>query len=107
MKKAPITEAQGADAFPARNVTLADARTALRLFRDTIVGRAEGTLTVEDGTLYDLLDLAGRNMTALESHPLQALQEHFGRLLRFVHTYNPVTRARRNVASNGARPVRA
>src|SRR3954447_26304107 len=58
----------------------------------------EGTLTVEDGTLYDLLDLAGRNMTALESHPLQALQEHFGRLLRFVHTYNPVTRARRNVA---------
>ena len=58
----------------------------------------EGTLTVEDGTLYDLLDLAGLNMTALESHPLQALQEHFGRLLRFVHTYNPVTRARRNVA---------
>ena len=58
----------------------------------------EGTLTIEDGTLYDLLDLAGRNMTALESHPLQALQERFGRLLRFVHTYNPVTRARRNVA---------
>jgi cyclopropane-fatty-acyl-phospholipid synthase len=58
----------------------------------------EGTLTVEDGTLYDLLDLAGRNMAAIETHPLQATQQLLGRLLRFVHTYNPVTRARQNVA---------
>src|SRR5258707_8292098 len=38
----------------------------------------EGTLTVEDGTLYDLLDLAGHNMAAIETHPLQAMQQVLG-----------------------------
>src|SRR3990172_3404684 len=57
-----------------------------------------GTLTVEGGTLYDLLDLAGRNIAGLDSHPLSALRTWFGKALRVVHTYNPVPRARRNVA---------
>ena len=58
----------------------------------------DGKLTVEDGTLYDFLNLAGMNMTELEGHPLQAIQLEIGRVLRFIHTYNPVTRARQNVA---------
>ena len=57
-----------------------------------------GTLTIEDGTLYDLLDLAGRNIAGLDSHPLSALRTWLGKALRVVHTYNPVPRARRNVA---------
>jgi cyclopropane-fatty-acyl-phospholipid synthase len=59
----------------------------------------EGTLTVEEGgTLYDLLDLAGRNMQAVETHPLQALQQRLSKVLRVLHTYNPVHRSRENVA---------
>src|SRR5262245_36820852 len=58
----------------------------------------DGTLTVEGGTLYDLLDLAGRNMAAVEKHPLQAAQQWLGRMMRFIHTHNPAGRSRRNVA---------
>jgi len=58
----------------------------------------DGTLTLEEGDVYDLLDLAGRNLAAFEEHPLQAAQARMGRLLRFLHTHNPVKRARRNVA---------
>jgi len=59
----------------------------------------DGTLTLEEGDVYDLLDLAGRNLAAFEEHPLQAAQARMGRLLRFLHTHNPVKRARRNVAA--------
>jgi cyclopropane-fatty-acyl-phospholipid synthase len=64
------------------------------------VGEAymDGTLTVEDGTIYDALELTGRNVATLDSYPLQRLQEWGKRLVRGVQTYNPVSRARRNVA---------
>jgi cyclopropane-fatty-acyl-phospholipid synthase len=64
------------------------------------VGEAymDGTLTVEDGTIYDALDLACRNVERLDSFPLQRLQEGVKRLLRAIHTYNPIERAQRNVA---------
>ncbi len=58
----------------------------------------DGTLTIEEGTLYDALDLVTRNLVAVERHPLQALQTLLGRALHFVHTYNPIGRAQRNVA---------
>jgi len=64
------------------------------------VGEAymDGTLTVEDGTIYDALELAGRNVAALDSYPLQRLQDRLTRVLRTVQTYNPIGRAQRNVA---------
>jgi len=58
----------------------------------------EGTLTVENGTIYDALDLAGRNVAAIDSYPWQRLQEKLARLLRTIQTYNPIGRAQRNVA---------
>jgi cyclopropane-fatty-acyl-phospholipid synthase len=58
----------------------------------------EGTLTCEDGSLYDVLDLVGRNLAFLEQHPSQAWRERIGRFARLVHTYNPIGRAQRNVA---------
>jgi len=58
----------------------------------------EGSLTIEEGTLYELLDLVTRNLASVERHPLQAVQEFIGRALRFIHTHNPVERAQRNVA---------
>jgi cyclopropane-fatty-acyl-phospholipid synthase len=64
------------------------------------VGEAymDGTLTVEDGTIYDALDLAGRNVATLDSFPLQRLQDWVMRTLRALHTYSPIGRAHRNVA---------
>jgi cyclopropane-fatty-acyl-phospholipid synthase len=58
----------------------------------------DGTLTIEEGTLYDALDLVTRNLVALERHPLQTLQTLLGQALRFVHMHNPIGRAQRNVA---------
>ena len=64
------------------------------------VGEAymDGTLTIERGTLYDFLELCARNMGRLERYPLQSLGGWFGRALRRAHQYNPIRRARRNVA---------
>jgi len=64
------------------------------------VGEAymDGTLTIERGTLYDFLELCARNMGRLEHYPLQSLGGWFGRALRRAHQYNPIRRARRNVA---------
>jgi cyclopropane-fatty-acyl-phospholipid synthase len=67
---------------------------------DLAVGEAymDGTLTVEDGTIYALLDLACRNVATMDSYPLQRLQEALKRVFRRLHTYNPIGRAQRNVA---------
>jgi cyclopropane-fatty-acyl-phospholipid synthase len=58
----------------------------------------DGTLTVEDGTIYDALELAGRNVATIDNYPLQRLQDKAARLLRTMQTYNPIGRAQRNVA---------
>ncbi len=55
-------------------------------------------ITCEDGTIYDVLDLLGRNIAHLEQHPSQAWREKLGRFARLLHSYNPVGRSRRNVA---------
>jgi len=58
----------------------------------------DGTLTCEDADLYGLLDLVAQNLAYLESHPSQAWRARLGRVARLLHTYNPVGRARKNVA---------
>jgi cyclopropane-fatty-acyl-phospholipid synthase len=64
------------------------------------VGEAymNGTLTVEDGDLYGLLDLLGRNMAALECTASVRLSYGWQSLVRVLEQYNPVGRAQRNVA---------
>jgi len=64
------------------------------------VGEAymDGTLTVDDGRLYDFLDLLGLNMADLEAHPLVSVTMVFERIVRLIGQYNPVGRAQRNVA---------
>jgi cyclopropane-fatty-acyl-phospholipid synthase len=58
----------------------------------------DGKLSVERGDIYDLLDLLGRNIAALESTPLVRWSFAIQRLLRALEQYNPVGRAQRNVA---------
>jgi cyclopropane-fatty-acyl-phospholipid synthase len=59
----------------------------------------DGTLTVEDGgDIYDLLDLLGRNISALEATPMVRLSYILQRWLRVIEQYNPIGKAQRNVA---------
>src|ERR1700747_2150242 len=58
----------------------------------------DGTLTIEEGSLYDLIDQLAVNLEALP----EGLFAHFVNgsfsALRRLHQYNPVSRAQRNVA---------
>ncbi|HVC57031.1 MAG TPA: cyclopropane-fatty-acyl-phospholipid synthase family protein [Stellaceae bacterium] len=58
----------------------------------------DGTLTIEEGTLYDFIDLLVANDSALPDVLIMRLRNDAGRLFRRIHQYNPVPRARRNVA---------
>ena len=58
----------------------------------------EGKLTVENGDIYDLLDLLGRNIASLETTPFVRWSYRFQRLVRAIEQYNPIGRAQRNVA---------
>jgi len=64
------------------------------------VGEAymDGTLTVEEGSLYDFIEILVSNDAAQATALPMRLGQTGGRLVRFVHQYNPVPRARRNVA---------
>jgi cyclopropane-fatty-acyl-phospholipid synthase len=58
----------------------------------------DGTLTIEEGNLYDLLDILAINLEALpEGLPARLLNGSLGPLRR-LHQYNPLSRARRNAA---------
>ncbi|MBX9945691.1 MAG: cyclopropane-fatty-acyl-phospholipid synthase family protein [Reyranella sp.] len=58
----------------------------------------DGKLTVEQGTIYDLLDLLGRNIAGIDATPLVRGSFALQRALRFLEQYNPISRAQRNVA---------
>jgi len=58
----------------------------------------DGKLTVEHGDIYDLLDLLGRNIAAIESTALVRWSLALQTGLRWLQQYNPIGRAQRNVA---------
>jgi cyclopropane-fatty-acyl-phospholipid synthase len=58
----------------------------------------DGTLTIEQGSLYDSLDICAANIARVGAHPLSRILATLERLLRCVHQYNPVHRAQANVA---------
>ena len=64
------------------------------------VGEAymDGNLTIERGTLREFLHLCVAGMTAFHAHPLCRLRDWAGHPVRYVHQFNPVRRARANVA---------
>jgi cyclopropane-fatty-acyl-phospholipid synthase len=58
----------------------------------------DGTLTIEEGSLFDFIDLLAVNVEALADRPLgQVLNGSLGPLRR-LHQYNPAGRARWNAA---------
>ena len=58
----------------------------------------DGTLTIEEGSLYDLIDLLAANLDSLPEGFLERLLNGSLTVLRRIHQYNPLSRARRNVA---------
>jgi cyclopropane-fatty-acyl-phospholipid synthase len=58
----------------------------------------DGTLTVEEGSLYDYLAICTANAERVAAHPLSRAVDGAQRLLRHLHQYNPAPRARANVA---------
>jgi cyclopropane-fatty-acyl-phospholipid synthase len=58
----------------------------------------DGRLTVEDGSLYDFLDLAARNIELAPRSILTPLYYGFGCAFRTFQQYNPVGRAQKHVA---------
>ncbi|MFZ5781476.1 MAG: class I SAM-dependent methyltransferase [Pseudomonadota bacterium] len=94
---------EGRRAGPAVTIRLHDRWTGVRLaLRPRLaLGEAymDGTLTVENGgSIYDLLDLLGRSMPALDATPMVRWSYALQRWLRVIEQYNPVGRAQRNVA---------
>ena len=88
---------EGARPGPAVTMRVHDRWTGTRLaLRPRLaLGEAymDGKLTVEDGDIYDLLDLLGRNMAALEATPTVRWSYALQRWLRFLEQYNPIGRA--------------
>ena len=93
---------EGPKKGPAATMRLHDRRTEWRLaLRPRLaLGEAymDGTLTVENGDIYGLLDLLGRNMGGIDTSPMMRLSFTGQRLLRLLEQYNPVGKAQRNVA---------
>jgi cyclopropane-fatty-acyl-phospholipid synthase len=58
----------------------------------------DGKLTVESGNIYELLELLGRNMAAIDATPFVRLSYFFQRAIRWTEQYNPIGKAQRNVA---------
>ena len=58
----------------------------------------DGTLTIEEGSLYQLIDLLQLNIEAMPEGALSRFLNGSFTLLRRIHQYNPLRRARRNVA---------
>jgi cyclopropane-fatty-acyl-phospholipid synthase len=57
----------------------------------------DGRLTVEDATLYDLLDLLAGNIAMTPPSALSPLYDGWGKAFRIFQQYNPAKRAQANV----------
>ncbi len=87
---------------PVITVRLRDAALGRKLFLNPRLHLGEafmdGTLTVEDAGLYDFLDFIAVNMNLAPRTLLTPLYDGFGRAFRVFQQYNPLHRARENVA---------
>ncbi len=73
-------------------------RLAIHPFLHIGEGYMEGTLTIEEGSLYDFLDICAANAEHASSHGPARTLAALDHWLRVLHQYNPVARARANAA---------
>jgi cyclopropane-fatty-acyl-phospholipid synthase len=97
-----VTHRIGPGGEPAVTVRLHDRALHWKLFLHPELSAGEaymdGTLTIEDASLYDFLDLMGRNFEATGGEPLRRGVAGFDGLLRRLQQLNSPARARRNAA---------
>lgn len=90
----------GTDTAPTVTIRLHDRSLHWRLaLRPRLaIGEAyvDGTLTVEDGDVYDFLDLLGRNLAEGDQRRAFGPLDHVDRLFCGLRRRNPLSRARRN-----------
>lgn len=94
---------QGKEPGPDVHIKIADRATERRLFMNPnlVLGEAymDGTLTVENGDVYDLLELCLMNLGwGPGDYWIQRLQARLRRWSRGLAQYNPIGRAQKNVA---------
>lgn len=58
----------------------------------------DGTLTLEQGSLYDFIDVLARNLNRLHALPIRRFGNTVSRLLRRLQQHNFIARSRSNVA---------
>ena len=87
---------------PAVTVRLHDRALHWKLFArpELYVGEAytDGTLTVENASIYDFLEFMGRNFDIIGGDPLSRVASRVDRLFQRLQQFNPADRARRNAA---------
>ena len=90
------------EGWPRVTVRIADRGTDLRLASNPwlAVGEAymDGTLTIEQGSLYDLVDIGMANAGPIQSAGWQRVVAGFHTIARWWHQHNPVGLARQHVA---------
>ncbi len=90
------------DPGPVSTIRLHDRALHRKLYLnpDLYVGEAymDGTLTIEEGTLSDFVEVAGRNLQNLSADPLFAARDRLSRLMRRWQQFNPASRSQANVA---------
>lgn len=64
------------------------------------VGEAymDGTLTIEDASIYDFLVLCGRNIFRAKPHPFQTFYGDLNSVARWISQFNPVAKSQRRIA---------
>ncbi len=92
----------GGDGGPSLTIRFHDKSLHWRLFLNPALSLGEaymdGKLTVEDGTIYDLLELSAMNAQTVGLHPMERYFAPLGLVLRRLHQFNPVGAARDNVS---------
>lgn len=87
---------------PSVTIRIVDSKTILRLLlhSDLALGEAymDGTLVVEDGDLYDFLDLCCANLGWSSGQGWRAVRAAIRHLVRRIAQHNPIPVARANVA---------
>ncbi len=97
-----VTHRIGPGGEPAVTIRLHDSALHWKLFFRPYLYTGEaymdGTLTIEDASLYDFLDFMGRNFEATGGQPRHRGVAALGELLRRLQQLNSPRRARRNAA---------
>lgn len=87
---------------PVATIRLHDPSLPMKMFRNPELNTGEaymdGTLTFEDCSLKDFLDLFSLNRGGMASYPLQKVLRRLSRSVRIAQQYNPITKSQKNVA---------